>query len=134
MPPTRALSTESFTVCLRCTAMADGGAVAVAIAVAAAATCETLAVTGGYGYMAGTYTEEGSRNGASLYVSEDRSSEMFFSERQDVRGRARRERRGLLPRDVIPGELRSGLGVFVCVWLFAFRGPVRWSIGVRLLL
>lgn len=98
--------------------MVDG-----AVAVATSATCETLVVTGGYGYMAGTYTEEGSRNGESLYVSEDRSSEIFFSEYPDNRRRTRRERRALLPLDVIPGKARASVDIF------AFRGAVR-AVGV----
>ena len=82
----------------------------------AAATCETLTVTGGYGYMPGTYREEGTRNGESLYVSDDRSSELFFSEIEDDDRRRERARRSLLPRDVIPGKTRH-TGVFVRVVL-----------------
>lgn len=68
------------------------------------ASCDTVQVTGGYGYTPGSYTEEGTRNGEDLYVSEDRSSELFFTEREDDddrRTRTRRTaRRNLLLADV----------------------------------
>lgn len=69
-----------------------------------AASCETVQVTGGYGYTPGRYAEDGTRNGESLYVSADGSSELFFSEREDDdRRRARKKRRKLLPQDLIIG-------------------------------
>lgn len=44
--------------------------------------------------------EEGSRNGNAVYVSADRSAELFYSEREDDR-RKRKTRRRLLPEDVL---------------------------------
>ncbi|CAB1104251.1 unnamed protein product [Ectocarpus sp. CCAP 1310/34] len=66
-------------------------------------------VTGGYGYTPGVYFEEGTRNGGSLYISEDRSAELFFSEREDDddddsednRRQRRATRRRLLPQDML---------------------------------
>lgn len=70
-----------------------------------AASCETVQVTGGYDLSAGRYTEEGTRNGESLYVSADRSWELFFSEREDDDDRRRKKRRTLelVPEDLVIG-------------------------------
>ncbi|CAM9706660.1 unnamed protein product [Scytosiphon promiscuus] len=81
------------------------------------ASCDTVQVTGGYDYTPGNYVEEGSRNGVALYVSEDRSAELFYSEREDDR-RVRKTRR-LLPQDLLDDaadggeELADGHGVGV---------------------
>ena len=77
-----------------------------------AASCETLAVTGGYSYTAGVYPEDGSRNGVEAYASTDGSSQLFYSDREaggddDRRRRRKRQRqRLLLPEDLF-GERRE---------------------------
>ena len=78
----------------------------------AAASCESVEVTGGYGYTAGVYAEDGSRNGIEAYVSLDGSSQLFYSDREesdgDDRRRWRQRLRLLLPDDLF-GERRGAV-------------------------
>lgn len=64
-------------------------------------------MNGGYGYTAGVYHEEGSRDGKEAYVSSDRKSQLYYSDREesadDDEERRRRERqrqRRFLPEDL----------------------------------
>lgn len=63
-----------------------------------AASCDTVEITGGYASSEGFYTQEGTRNGESLFVSSDGTSELFYSNRDDETRRRWRNRR--LPEDL----------------------------------
>ncbi|CAM9999288.1 unnamed protein product, partial [Laminaria digitata] len=64
------------------------------------ASCESVEVTGGYGYTPGVYDEDGSRNGVEAYLSSDGSSRLFYSDREETDDDNRRRRLLLLPEDL----------------------------------